>query len=198
MIVLVRGGSIAAGRGVESGYVDLLSRRAAMSQHRFINRSRPGETSFDCVWTFHEDITPYRPEVLILHFGVDDAYYPVYRSEFKENLVQTVRLARRLFDPRIMIMTSQPFDDPYDMDAVGIYYRTIREVCLDLECELVPVHTWWRGALMDRGLEGYVQPDTRLPTAPGHELIADCLEPRLIKAAVHVHASSTHITEVTQ
>ena len=123
------------------------------------------------------------PDVLILHFGIDDAFFPVYRSEFKENLVQTVRLARHVCDPYVMILTSQPFEDPYDMDAVNIYYRTIREVCVDLECEMVPVHTWWQGIMMDRGLRtsDFVLKDTRLPNGRGHEIFASCLEGRIEK-----------------
>ncbi|HOO70590.1 MAG TPA: SGNH/GDSL hydrolase family protein [Spirochaetota bacterium] len=183
MNILFRGGSIAAGKGVDRSYVDILQGDDALSGHVLTNISRPGETSFNCVWSFHEDIGPYRPDVLVLHFGIDDAYFPVYRSEFKENLVQTVRLARSLFDPHIMIMTSHPFDDPYDMDAVNIYYRTIREVAVDLECELVAVHTWWQGYLMEKGLRtaDFVLPDTRLPNEKGHELFAACLSGRLAR-----------------
>jgi len=185
VIILIRGGSIPAGRGVSESYVDMLISTGAARGHEIINRSRERETSFDCVWTFHEDISPFRPEVLILHFGIDDAFYPVYRSEFKENLVQTVRLARHVCDPYIMLLTSQPFEDPYDMDAVNIYYRTIREVCVDLDCEMVPVHTWWQGDVMAKGLRtsDFVLDDTRLPNERGHEIFARCLSGRLEKLA---------------
>jgi hypothetical protein len=175
--ILFRGGSISAGRGVGSGYVDMLREDPLFRGSDIINRSRPRETSFDCVWSFKEDIEPYRPEILVLHFAMDDAYFPVYRSEFKENLVQTVRLARNLFRPLILLMTSHTFDDPYDMDAVNIYYRVIREVSLDLDCGMVPVHTLWRGMLMERGMTNrdLTLHDTRLPNEKGHELYAEIM-----------------------
>lgn len=172
--LLVRGGSIAAGCGVENGYVDLLSRRYLPCKTEIINRSRPGETSFDAVGSFDDDIDPYRPDILMLHFGVDDAYGCVYRSEFKENLVHIVRLAKDRFAPVIVLMTSQPFEDPHEMDAIQIYYRTIREVASDLYCRLIPVHAHWAGFLETSGVRhgDLVQADNRLPNERGHRVMA--------------------------
>ncbi len=105
---------------------------------------------------------------------MDDAFYPVYRSEFKENLVRMVRSSRELFNPVIVLPTSHTFDDPYEMDAINIYYRTIREVCIDLDCEMVAVHTYWAGYLQDNELvnKQLVQKDARLPNERGHEIFA--------------------------
>ncbi|MBN2298906.1 MAG: SGNH/GDSL hydrolase family protein [Deltaproteobacteria bacterium] len=174
MKILIRGGSISAGFGVEKGYVDILEGFCRSSRIEFINRSRVQDTSFDGIWSFYEDIDPYRPDILMIHFGIDDAFHPVYRSEFKENLVRMVRLARERFDPVILLPTSHTFDNPYDMDAVNIYYRTIREVSLDLDCEMIPVHTFWAGHLLENGLTNaeLVQRDTRYPNEAGHDIIA--------------------------
>jgi lysophospholipase L1-like esterase len=173
--VLVRGGSIAAGCGEKTNYVDILSRRYQNCNVEIINRSRRGETSFDGVDSFYEDIDPCRPDILMLHFGVDDAYAAVYRSEFKENLVRIVRLAAERFKPVIFLLTSHPFDDPHEMEVIHIYYRTIREVALDLGCRMIPVHTHWAGYLEESGIQpaDLVQTDVRLPNERGHRLLAD-------------------------
>lgn len=173
--ILVRGGSIAAGCGVKTNYADILRRRYLHRNVEIINRSRKGETSFDGVDSFYEDIARSRPGILMLHFGIDDAYAAVYRSEFKENLVRSIRLARERFEPVVFLLTSQPFEDPCEMDAVHIYYRTIREVALDLGCRLIPVHTHWAGYLEESGLHhaDLVQADVRLPNERGHVFIAD-------------------------
>jgi lysophospholipase L1-like esterase len=175
--MIVRGGSIAAGHGVEKGYVDLLQERLAPTGLEIINSSRFGDNSFDGIWTFAKDIEPFAPDLLLIHFGVDDAFFPVYRSEFKENLVRMVRRSRELFSPAIYIATSHTFDDPYDMDAVNIFYRVIREVAVDLECRMISVHTYWAGHLQDHGVSNtsLVQGDTRYPNARGHEIIADAV-----------------------
>jgi lysophospholipase L1-like esterase len=177
MKLLVRGGSIAAGTGVSRGYVDILQDWCAPRGVELINKSRRLDNSFDGIWSFSSDIDPFLPDILMIHFGIDDAYYPVYRSEFKENLVRMVNLARQRFNPRILMPTSHSFDDPYEMDAVHIYYRTIREVCQDLSCEMIPVHTYWAGYCQDHGMENadLVQPDVRLPNERGHEVFAEAI-----------------------
>ena len=181
MRVLIRGGSIAAGVGVARGYADILRERYAPLGTELINRSRPGETSFDAVETFAADIEPCRPDILVVHFGIDDAFSAVYRSEFKENLVRIVRLARQKLSAAVVLSTSHPLPDPCERAAVDIYYRMIREVAADLACGAVPVHTAWAGCCMDRGLAGsaFLQADPRLPDEEGHEFYASVLRVHL-------------------
>ncbi len=175
--LLIRGGSIAAGVGVSPGYADLLREHYEPLGVEFINRSRPGETSFDAIDRFDEDIASFLPDVLVLHFAVDDAFAAVYRSEFKENLVQIIRRARKEFRPQIFLLTSHPFEDPYEMEAVNIYYRAIREVAMDLACSLIPLHTAWAGHLQEQGVPGsaFLQKDVRLPNEEGHRFYASLL-----------------------
>lgn len=179
--LVIRGGSIAAGHGVDKGYVRILEERFSPEGVEIINSSRFGDNSFDGVWSFPQDIEPFRPEVLLIHFAVDDAFFPVYRSEFKENLVRMINRSRELFSPGICIATSHTFDDPYDMDAVNIFYRAIREVAVDLDCRMASVHTFWAGFLQDHGLSNrdLVQKDTRYPNARGHEVIAEAISTSL-------------------
>jgi lysophospholipase L1-like esterase len=183
MKILIRGGSISAGSGVETSYVDLLEDFCRARGVELINRSRIRDNSFDGIWSFYEDIDPYRPEILMIHFGLDDAFYPVYRSEFKENLVRMVRLARQRFNPAILLPTSHTFDNVYDMDAVYIYYRAIREVALDLDCEMIPIHTYWAGYLKDQGLRNsdLVLDDVRCPNTKGHAVFAQAIIPRIAR-----------------
>jgi len=182
--ILIRGGSIASGEGVGRGYAERIQPLCSRRGFRVVNRSRAGDTSFDGVWTFDSDVSPWRPDILILHFGVEDAFSPVYRSEFKENLVRMVKAARREADPVIILPTSHVFDDPYEMDAVNIYYRTIREVCTDLGCVMAAVHTWWAGYCRRKGVlnKDLVKQDARLPNDKGHAVIARALLPSLMRA----------------
>src|SRR3990172_8224846 len=181
MRLLIRGGSIAAGFGVNRTYVDII--KDSLNGIEIINRSRIKDNSFQGVWTFDDDIDPFNPDILVLHFGIDDAYNPVYRSEFKENLVQIVRLARKRFDPEIILLTSHPFNNQYEMEMIYIYYRAIREIATDLACELVPVHVYWAGTLEERGLTiaDCVQEDCRFPNEQGHALYAEAIIPKLQK-----------------
>ncbi len=177
MRILIRGGSIAAGFGVSRGYVDILRDYYTPKGIEIINRSRVRETSFEGVGTFGEDIEPFRPEILILHYGIDDAFSAVHRSEFKENLVHIVRQARDRLDSLVILLTSHSFDVPSEMEAVGIYYRTIREVATDLYCEMLPIHTYWAGYLLGRKLSSgdFLQKDSRYPNEKGQEIYAEAI-----------------------
>ena len=181
MKLLVRGGNIAAGFGVTRGYADILRDNYAPKGIEIINRSRIGETSFEGVGTFGEDIEPFRPEILILHFGIDDAFSAVGRFDFKENLVHIVRQARDRFDPLVILLTSHSLDDPHEREAVGIYYRMIREVATDLYCEILPIHTYWASYLLGRNLSSadFLQKDSRYPNEKGHEIYAEAIIQKL-------------------
>lgn len=177
MKLLVRGGSIAAGYGVVKSYVDIITEFLRQAEIEVINRSRYRETSFDGIGTFNEDIDFFRPDMLLVHFGVDDAFHYVYRSEFQENLVQMIRLARMRFNPVIFLATSHTFDDPHDMDAVYIFYRSLNIVATDLDCELIPVHRHWAAYLERHHLRSrdLVLPDSRYPNDEGHRVIAEAM-----------------------
>ncbi len=177
MKLLIRGGSIAAGYGVIKSYADILRESLLPQGIEVINRSRYRETSFDGIGTFYKDIDCFRPEMLLFHFGVDDAFSCVYRSEFQENFVQMVRLARSRFHPRIFLATSHTFDDPCEMDAVYIFYRSLRIVATDLDCELIPVHSYWAGYLEEHHLRSrdLVGSDARYPGEQGHQVIAEAI-----------------------
>jgi lysophospholipase L1-like esterase len=177
MKLLIRGGSIAAGLGVNKSYVDILTESLIPRGIEVTNRSRHQETSFDAIGTLSEDIDYFQPDILLVQFGVDDAFGYVYRSEFQENLVQLIRLARLRFHPVIFLATSHTFDNPYDMDAVNIYYRSLRIVASDLDCPLIPIHSHWAGYLEEHHLKSkdLVLSDSRYPNEHGHQVIAEAV-----------------------
>lgn len=182
MRLLVRGGSIPAAWGVKKGYVDILSASGLFKSFEIINRSRYKETSFDAVRTFDTDIAPFTPKLLLLQFGVDDAFAGVYRSEFQENLVQLIRRARFLFNPIIFLATAQTFDDPHEMEAVNIYYRSLKVIATELSCHLIPVHLYWASYLTERGLKAkdLTLQDGRYLSQPGHFVMAEIIRRWLV------------------
>jgi lysophospholipase L1-like esterase len=177
MKMLIRGGSIAAGHGVNKSYADILTQSLLPKGIEVINRSRYKETSFDGIGTFNEDIADFAPDILLVQFGVDDAFGYVYRSEFQENLVQMIRLARLRFNPVIFLATSHTFDNTNDMDAVYIFYKSLMIVASDLDCELIPVHSYWAGYLEEHNLcsKDLTLPDSRYPNESGHQIIAEAM-----------------------
>lgn len=173
--VLIRGGSIAAGYGVNKSYPDILQENLAKLDIEIINRSRYRETTFDGIATFETDIEAVKPDILLFHFGIDDAFQCVYRSEFQENMVQMIRLARTRFDPSIILATSQGFDNPHDNNAVNIFYRSLKVVSRDLHCPLIPVDDYCAQYCADNDLRlsDLVQSDSRYLNDTGHRVIAE-------------------------
>jgi len=188
MKLLIRGGSIAAGYGVKKSYADILTESLLEKGIEVINRSKYRDTSFDGIGTFKEDIADFQPDILLINFGVDDAFGYVYRSEFQENLVQMIRLARLRFNPVILLATTHTFDNPNDMDAVNIFYRSLRIVASDLHCELIPVHDYWAGYLEEQNLSSkdLVLSDSRYPNERGHQVIAEAILTWLRKKFDHL------------
>ncbi len=187
MKLLIRGGSIAAGHLVIKSYADVVAESLHEKGIEVLNRSRYGETSFDGIGTFNEDIDFFKPDILLVQFGVDDAFQYVYRSEFQENIVQMIRLAQTRFNPIIFLATSHTFDNPHDMDAVYIFYRSLRIVASDLGCELIPVHSYWAGYLAEHSLchQDLVLSDSRYPNETGHQVIAEVVIKWLSKIVAH-------------
>jgi len=177
MKLLLRGGSIAAGYGVSRGFADILRESLLKKGIEVINRSRFRETSFEGIETFDEDIAGFEPDILLINFAVDDAFLYVYRSEFQENIVRMVRRARLHHSPDIYLATSHAFDDPEEMEAVYIFYRSLRIVAQDLGCELIPVHAYWAGYLEEHHLLGkdLLLADSRYPNEHGHAVIAEAV-----------------------
>ena len=177
MKIVVRGGSVAAGCGVEKGYVDILKFYYRQKGCKIINRSRARDTSFDGVNSFDEDIDPLKPDILMIHFGIDDAFFPVYRSEFKENLVHMIRRADRRFHPDIVLVMSHLLDNPREREAVDIYHRVIREVACDFGCTMIPIHTYWAGYLSQKCIvpADLLLQDSRYPNERGHGVYAEAV-----------------------
>lgn len=182
MVFLIRGGGIAAGAFVQKPYAQLLADCLSSYSMEVINRSRDRDTTFQGCWSFEEDIAPFKPEMVLFHFGIDDIYRPVYRSEFKENLVQLVRLCRERYNSTIFLATSHLFSGDFEMQSALIYYRTIREVALDLKCHYIPMHYLIADELSEHNLtiKDIVLSDERYINETGHRLFFNIISRKIL------------------
>jgi hypothetical protein len=183
MKILISGGSIASGYKADQSYAEIIHDSLISYNVELINASAPLENSFHAVRSFEEKVVPVKPDIILLHHGIDDAYHPVYRSEFKENLVQFIRLAQKSFSTEIVLTTSHPFKDEFMMNEVNIYYKTVREVAHDLNCGYIPLHILWYSLLEEMQIkhEDCFDIDERYPNNKGHFLYAKAIQPVLLK-----------------
>ena len=181
MDILFRGGSPLAERAHVQTFAGLVASDPAFIGHNVYTVAGYGHTTFDLIWDFDEEIQPVEPGLLVLQFGVDDMYRPVYRSEFKENLVQAIRRARLRFNPTILLCTTHLLRTAYENDAAGIYNRTTREVATDLGCHYVSLHLVWMNHLHQKGItvDDLLEDDSRFPSQAGHMVTADTIKTRI-------------------
>jgi len=179
--IVIRGSSIALGYNCSTSYVQMLRNDEELSNHTIINISNMGDSSFQGVWQF-EEVIAHRPDIIIIHFGMEDIYRPVYKSEFKENLVRMVQKARESSIDSIIFPTLHIVEDKAQMEAFEIYTRLIREVAFDLHCALATVHLEWMNYCYVTGnpVKTLLQDDERYPNEKGHSLIAQAIKKKLL------------------
>jgi len=167
-------------------FADLVATDQSFSGHNIYTIAGYGHTTFDLIWDFDEEIGSLCPDILILQFGVDDMFRPVYRSEFKENLVQTIRRARVRFSPEIILCTTHLFRTRYENDASEIYNRTTREVAADLECHYIPIHLLWMNHIYEKGVDvdDLLETDSRYPSQAGHNITAAAVMKKIIGTSI--------------
>ena len=182
--VLVFGGSIPAGKGVRRAYVKILEKELKNEGLEVINLAEKETTSFDGVNLLAPELERWSPWKVVIHYGVDDMYRPVYRSEFKENLVHMCRRAMER-KVRVALATSHTFNHEYENQIAGIYYRAIREVAMDLGCDYIPVHMIWEELMKeDRRKPGtFFIENGSLLNEKGHRLLAGIMKYHFMKNA---------------
>lgn len=88
MKLLIRGGAIARGKHVAANYSHILSNNQLLNKLEINNISREDDNSFDAVWTFDTDIAPHKPDILLVHYGMNDAYFPARLHSKRLTLAQ--------------------------------------------------------------------------------------------------------------
>ena len=179
--LLIRGGSIAAGYKVERGYADILRDWGAARGIELINCSRPGENTFDAVRTFHDDIAPFKPDMLIIHFGLTTPSAVYINQSSRKTWCSSCGAAASCFTQSSSCRPRSPLKAHPICSRLISTTRSSRDVCGDLGCEMVPVYTYWSGLVMERGLRhaDLVQENVLYPNERGHDFFAQAIIQRL-------------------
>jgi hypothetical protein len=67
------------------------------------------------------------------------------------------------------------------MQPAYFYYQIIRDVCIDMGCEMVPVHSCWDRHIREQGLmhKDLLQKNVLHPNERGHAIFAEVMINRL-------------------
>lgn len=173
------------------------------------NAGRGGNTTGDALARFERDVLRFKPRVVVLQFGINDAAVDVWKTppatgarvpmdEYEQNLRTMIERARKR-GAKVVLMTTNPLrwtdrlkqlygKPPYDPDApdgfdaplLARYNEVVRRLAKQLETGLVDV----REAFAEHAAQpGQSMDDLLLdgmhPNDQGHRIIAQLLTPAI-------------------
>lgn len=215
LTIVALGDSTTAPRTVEGRalpvYADLLRQQLSGNGYgvTVVNAGRGSDTTSGARARLDRSVLIYRPDVVIVQFGINDSAVDVWRkppasgprvslAEYEANLRHIIREIRA-HDAEPVLMTPNPLrwtaklkglygHPPYEPDdpdgfnrLLAEYADTVRTVAADLNVPLVDIHAAYQAA--GRGPGKTTVDDLLLdgmhPSATGHELTARLLLNRL-------------------
>jgi lysophospholipase L1-like esterase len=171
------GDSLTYGWLVSKGYIDYLIEM--INEHYpgcrvdILNRGVPGDTALDGISRLKRDVLRDRADLVLVQFGLNDAYSGFSPDEFGYNLERIITELKRSFDPEIVLLTSVYIKLP-EYRLVLQYYDRIERLADKYSLSLVKVHRYWE-ARVEAGIDFYklVQGDGVHPTEEGYRLFAE-------------------------
>lgn len=173
------GDSLTYGWMVSKGYLDylrdLIFSRYPESKVEILNRGVPGDTALDGYSRLKRDVLRDRADLVLVQFGLNDAYTGFSPDEFEANLERIINELKSSFDPEIALLTSVYIKLP-DYRRVLQYYDRILMLAEKYSLPSVQVHRYWEVKVAG-GADFYkmVQGDGVHPTEEGYRLFAEAV-----------------------
>ncbi len=173
------GDSLTYGWMVRKGYIDYLKEfirlRYPVSNVEILNRGVPGDTALDGFSRMKRDVIHDRAELVLVQFGLNDAYTGFSPDEFETNIERIIRELQSSFNPEVVLVTSVYLKMP-EYGRVLQYYDRIMRLGEKYSLSVAPVHKYWEKRVAE-GADFYklVQGDGVHPTEEGYRLFAQGL-----------------------
>lgn len=168
-----------------------------------------GNTTRDAIKRFDRDVLQYKPKVIVIQFGINDAAVDVWKSppattprvpldEYLANLRQLVGRARKQ-NARVLLMTTNPLrwtsklkelygkppyhpdeEDGFNAAFLASYNESLRKLAAELKVPLVDVYSAYPGfAVKHKTTIDALLLDGMHPTDLGHQLVTELLVPAI-------------------
>ncbi|HPS56584.1 MAG TPA: SGNH/GDSL hydrolase family protein [Spirochaetota bacterium] len=173
------GDSLTYGWMVSKGYLDylgeLISSTYPESRVEILNRGVPGDTALDGFSRMKRDVKGDRADLVLVQFGLNDAYTGFSPDEFESNLERIITELKSSFNPEIALLTSVYIKMP-EYRHVLHYYDRILMLAERYSLPVARVHKYWEGKVAG-GADFYklVQGDGVHPTEEGYKLFAEAV-----------------------
>jgi len=166
-----------------------------------------GNTTRDAKKRFDSDVLRYKPQIIVMQFGINDASVEVWRkppateprvplAEYESNLRTMIERARQQ-GAKVILMTTNPLrwtgklkdlygrapyrpDNPdgFDAPVLARYNETVRKLAKELGVPLVDIHDAYPAFAAKHNLTiDQLLLDGMHPTDQGHQLATELLVP---------------------
>lgn len=146
-----------------------------------INTAAPNDTSRTLLEDFEWRALRFRPDVVSVMIGINDAAGGrTRRSHFRDNLKAVAHCARS--EGALVLLHTPPHADldiAHSHAELRSYVRLIRDVARDLDIACVDHWASWKKAAQTEDINSWLAADGVHPTAEGHRALARLLFKRL-------------------
>lgn len=116
-----------------------LQRRYSGLNASLLNHFHLKSTTFDGVDVLRtiKEKERFSPDLIFICFGYDDCFGYVYRSEFRENLINMIKYNQRNLHSDVIFITTHITSSKYEWHFLWMYIQGMREVSLGYEIPLI-------------------------------------------------------------
>ncbi|WP_194949018.1 GDSL-type esterase/lipase family protein [Actinomyces trachealis] len=147
----------------------------ARSQDTVTNTGVSSAKSSDLVGNLDTWVTGYRPQVVVMSVGMNDALQKVPLETYRGNLRQALKAVRD--QGGVPVLQTQNYTKKTNgfNDTLDRYFTVMREVALETDTVLVDVARFWRDTNNGQAVNPYLMGDDIHPNERGHLLWAQLL-----------------------
>lgn len=177
-MIVAFGDSITAGYAVRHGFPyfwkQALQEKYPDARIEMHNEGVSGDTTRDGLARLELSVLYYRPDLVTINFGINDAAYGIGLDEFRSNVSRMVEIILSECCSEIILLSSQPLLTPYYDKLVLDYYRAMGEVAAAMGVGFVDVYAAWMERVRSgTPLESLVLPGLDHPNEEGYRIIAE-------------------------
>jgi lysophospholipase L1-like esterase len=176
--IVAFGDSITAGyavrRGFPSFWKEMLQQKYPEARLEMINSGVSGDTTLDGLARLDWAVLAFKPDLITINFGINDAVLGLGLEEFEMNLVEMIRRIHAGSGSEILLLSSQPLETPPYDNLVRDYYRAIKDVARQMDVGFVDVYeAWMRCIQAGTPLGSLILSGLDHPNEKGYKIIAD-------------------------
>lgn len=174
------GDSLTQGWMVRKGYVDFLgemiARRYPKCDITIVNRGIPGDTAEGGLYRLREHVLDADPDLVLVQFGLNDAYTGVSPDRFKNTVKAIIDQIRADTDAEILLLTSVPIMHASEDLVAEAFYDRIEALAREEGLPVARVHAHWKKKV-SAGIffASLVQGDGVHPNIEGHRIMAEAV-----------------------